>query len=150
MPNIRPKAKAPNNSTKSINSIRRMRPKTKQFLDIVASDNKIDQTDAYLATHKTTNRNTARSEASKTIAKPSSQIYLKKHVSMAKRVMVEIALSGERDGDRIKAATDILDRNTGKAIQKVESTNTNLNINIEASKELGDEFTAFLKDKTSI
>lgn len=126
-----------------------MKPKTKEFLDLLATDPKIDQTEAYLATHKTTNRNTARSEASKTIAKPSSQIYLKKHVSMAKRTIVDIAMNSDKDETRLKASQDILDRTDGKAIQKTINQNTNLNLNIEASKELADNFTEFLKSQTS-
>lgn len=125
-----------------------MKPKTKAFLDKLISDPKISQTDAYLETHATTNRATARAESSTSLAKPSSQIYLRKHIQKAKENIIEIANKSDKDETRLKASIEILDRSLGKSIQRTESQNTNLNINLEASKELADNFTAFLKQNT--
>lgn len=126
-----------------------MKPKTKAFADELIKDPKISQTEAYIRTHITTNRDSARNSASELMAKPSVQIYLKKHVQMAKRTMVSLAGDDRvKSGDRIKAAQDILDRTLGKAVQRTESENKNVNMNIEASTELNEAFTDFLKQST--
>jgi hypothetical protein len=48
---------------------------------------------------------------------------------------------------RLKANQDILDRTIGKAIQKTEVKQENINLNIEASQELADNFAEYLKSK---
>lgn len=125
-----------------------MKPKTKQMVDLLMADPKLSQTEAYIRTHRTTNRNVARSEASKTLSKPSIQIYMKKHTEIAKRRIV--ALTGSEKQDvALRAAQDILDRTYGKATQKQESQSINLNLNVEASDELAQGFEAYMKSSTA-
>jgi hypothetical protein len=124
-----------------------MKPKTKAFADKIINDKKISNTQAYLDTHRTESRKVANVEASKLMAKPSVQIYLKRHEQLAKNKIV--SLLGAKDETALKAAQDILDRNLGKSIQRQQTTNTNLNLNIDASKELSEDFTAYLKAKTA-
>lgn len=125
-----------------------MKPNTIAFADALIANPKKSHTQAYLDTHRTTNRNVARSEAAKTIAKPSVQIYLKKHANRAKERMLELVESRKED-IALRASVDILDRTYGKAVQRQQSENTNLNINVEASKELADNFADFMKRKTA-
>lgn len=129
-------------------SLPKLRPKTIKFIELLEKDSKLSHTQAYLDTHQTTNRHAANVEASKLLAKPSVIIYRKKHEELAKRVVVEIALKADKPADRLKAAQDILDRNLGKAIQHVESNSTTVNLNVEASQELNDQFTRFLTQST--
>lgn len=129
--------------------VSKLTKKDKAFLDKLIADDKINQTDAYLETHSTTNRNTARANASAVLAKTSSQIYLQKHVDIAKQTIVDIAKNGEKDSDRLKASQDILDRNEGKALQKQISESRNLNINVEANEQLATDFLRFVKATTA-
>lgn len=126
-----------------------MKPKTKAFADKLLNDSKISHTQAYMDTHGTTNRKAANVQATKTLAKPSVQIYMKKHIKLATENIVE-KLNSEKEDISLKASIEILDRSLGKSIQRTESQNTNLNINLEASKELADNFTAFLKQNTAL
>lgn len=126
-----------------------LKRRTIEFADRLLADPSISQTQAYLDTHETNNKDTARIQASRLLTKPSVQIYLKKHVQMAKQNIVMMASDESVKPDtRLKANQDILDRAVGKPTIRTESTNTNLNLNIEASQELNDQFTAFLKAKT--
>lgn len=126
-----------------------------KFLDKYASDPKLGPSEAYLMTHKTTNKNTASASASKILAKPAAQLYLKKHRKLARDVKLEVLANARAYPEKVayqKLANDIaeqmLDRIEGKPIQKTENTNHNVNLNIEASQELADAFTAFIKQQT--
>lgn len=125
-----------------------MKPKTKEFVDILLEDPKISATNAYLATHETTNRTTAKNNAHQTLKKPNVQIYMQKHAKRAANRIVEL-IDSEKEDMSFKASVEILDRTYGKAIQKSVNQNTNLNVNVEASKELADNFTEFLKQNTA-
>jgi hypothetical protein len=125
-----------------------MHPKTKELVDMLDSTN-ISQTQAYLKLHPTASRETASANASKILRSTNVVIYRKKAARLARHTIVEIMKDKNVKPDtRIKAAQDILDRNLGKAVQRSETQSTNLNLNIEASKELADDFTAFIKNKT--
>lgn len=127
----------------------KLRPKTKAFVDLLDSNPKMTQTEAYLKTHKTTKVSTAVVEASKTLSKPNVIIYRKKHAQMAVRNIVDMASDKSiHEATRLKANVDILDRFVGKAVQKVESSSVNLNVNVEASEQLNQQFTEFLKQSS--
>jgi hypothetical protein len=126
-----------------------MKPRTKAFADALLKDPSKSQTQAYIDTHDTNNHETAKVQGSKLANKPTVRIYMKKHEEKAKRRIAEM-LDSDKPDMVLKAATDILDRNLGKAIQRSVSENTNLNLNIEASKEMADNFTEFLRQNTSI
>lgn len=105
-----------------------MKPKTQRFADRLLKDPKISATQAYLDTHETTNKATARSNASILLSKPSVQIYLKSHVTQATHKVVEL-IHSEKDDIALRAAQDILDRTHGKPIAR--TNNLNINISIE-------------------
>lgn len=138
-------------SSKSNTNKGMLKPRTKAFVDLLDGNSKLSQTEAYIQTHTTNNRASGAVEASKLLRKPNVIIYRRKHAQMAVRNIVDLA-SDKRvhEATRLKANIDILDRFDGKPIQKVVTENTNLNINVEASKELGEDFTRFLKGKTQI
>lgn len=75
-------------------------------------------------------------------------IYSSQQAHKASLTVVEL-MDSKKEDVRFRAATDILDRTYGKATQKQVTQNTNINLNIEASKELSDDFTAYLKAKTA-
>lgn len=128
----------------------KLKPRTKAFIDLLDRQPTMSQTQAYIETHETNNPRTASVEASRTLASPKVIIYRRKHEQAAKQTMVEIATSKRaKHADRIKAAQDILDRNLGKATQRTEASSTVVNLNVEASQQLNDQFTEFLRNSTN-
>lgn len=127
-----------------------MRPKTKALADKILTDPKISHTQAYIDTHETTNRTTAKFEASRLLKKESVKVYMKAHEDMAKQRIAYLSVNGKKEDIQLKAAQDILDRNVGKAVQRQETQNTNLNLNLEVSKDLSDKFTQFIKQQTQV
>lgn len=112
----------------------KLRPKTKQFADLLVSNPKISQTEAYLATHKTENRNAAKVEASKTLTKPNVQLYMDSHINKAKMKVIELVDSDKPD-IALRASESILDRSLGKATVVTESnTYTDIHITLGTDK----------------
>ncbi len=108
----------------------RIKPKTKQFADLLLQDPTISHTQAYLATHKTQNARAASVEASKNLAKPSVQIYMNSHVNKAKKKIIEL-IDNDKPDIALKASQDVLDRIHGKATVKQENTSfTEINISL--------------------
>lgn len=108
----------------------KLRPKTKQFVDLLTTNPKMNQTQAYLATHNTTNPDTAKVEASKLLTKPNVQIYRQSHITQAVKKIVELTNSDKPD-IALRASQDILDRTQGKAtIQSDNNTYTQINISL--------------------
>jgi hypothetical protein len=107
-----------------------MKPKTKAFLDKVASNEKISATQAYIETHATTNRASARASASKILAKPSAQIYLDSHRLKARNKIVEL-VDSDRPQVALKASESILDRDFGKPLQRATISQEVVQINID-------------------
>lgn len=108
----------------------RLKPKTKQFADLLMQDPTISQTQAYLATHNTTNRDTAKVEASKNLTKPNVQLYMEKHINKAKMKVIELVDSDKPD-IALRASESILDRSLGKATVVTESnTYTDIHISL--------------------
>lgn len=122
----------------------KLKPKTKQFVDLLLQDPTLSQTEAYLMTHNTTNTNTARSEASKTIAKPSVQLYTQSHINKAKYKIISL-VDSEKEEIALKASESILDRELGKSTIKTE-TNTITDINIT----LGNRFNKPVLQQTDV
>lgn len=127
----------------------KLKPKSKAMADLELSNPKISKTDAYLATHNTTNRATARAEAAKLTAKPSYQLYKQEHVQAAANTVVHLSQHAENENTRLSAANSLLDRELGKATLTTETKNTNLNVNVEASEETAQAFTEFMKKNTA-
>lgn len=110
-----------------------LKPKSKQVLDIIASEPKTSATEAYLRVHNTENRATAAANAYQLMQKPQAQIYLEKHIDKARTTMVTL-LDAEKDDIKLRAATDILDRTQGKAVQTTEVRGTVLTLNIDLTQ----------------
>lgn len=119
----------PEQSTKLAKELK-LKPKTKAFVDLTLQDPKISNTEAYLRTHKTDNRHVASVEASKTLAKPSVQIYKQTHIMQAVKKIVELT-NHDKPDIALRASQDILDRTQGKAtIQSDNNTYTQINISL--------------------
>jgi hypothetical protein len=95
----------------------RIKPKTKAMVDLLHSDPKLSQTEAYIRTHETTNRKAASVEAARTLAKPSVQIYSNSIVNKAKRRIGQL-VDSDNENIALKASQDVIDRTEGKAGQK--------------------------------
>lgn len=99
--------------------------KDQAMLDEIVRNPTISNTEAYIRTHETNNRDTARAEAVRVLAKPSSQIYLKKHLDRARDRIIELVES-QNESIALKASQDILNREKGLPASK--SINANINI----------------------
>lgn len=88
-----------------------------------------------MQTHEGISPLTAKSEVARLLAKPEAQIYLQEHVDKARNTVVDL-LNSEKDDIRLRASTDILDRNLGKATQKIEQTTTGITLNIDLTSAL--------------
>lgn len=107
-----------------------MKPKTKQMLDLILTDPKISHTEAYLRTHKTTNRNSAKVSAAQTLTKPNAQLYLKRHRQLAKETKVRILTQASKKPNELNwqnlantVAEQVLDRTEGRPIQRQVTDN---------------------------
>lgn len=118
-------------STKGI-----LKHNSKQVLDIIATQKKRNATQAYMQVHPNATKASAQVLASQLLNKPTSIIYLEEHVNRAKNTIVSL-LDSEKDDIRLRSATDILDRNTGKAIQRTEVT-TGVTLTIDLTSALED------------
>lgn len=105
-----------------------LKQRTKAFADKLVEDESLSQTDAYLMTHKTNDRATARVNASQLLTKPEVQIYMETHVNAARSKIVQLAKS-DNEKIALSASQDILDRSFGKALTK--TNNLNFNVNVE-------------------
>ena len=107
-----------------------LKPKSKQVLDLLIDNPKLSQVDAYAAVHKTTNRTSAVNSASRLLAKDSARIYTDRAVGKAKRRIVSL-VSSKNEAIALKASDSILDRTLGKSIQRSESTQQTVHVNLD-------------------
>jgi hypothetical protein len=98
-----------------------IRPATKATVDLLNDNPKMNQTEAWIRTHGTTSRASARATASKVLARPNVKIYKDNAVKSAKTRIVQLVKSNN-ESIALKASQDILDRTEGKAVQRTEST----------------------------
>lgn len=108
----------------------RLKPRTKAFVDELLNDKSISQTEAYIRTHETNNRNVAAKEASKLVRKRNVSIYKASHVKKAKERIVSL-VDTSNESIALKASQDILDRTEGKAIQKTENTSKVVEVKLD-------------------
>ena len=113
-----------------------LKQKSKETLDIIASDPKISNTEAYMRTHPTNNRNSARANVAELLAKPSAQIYLENHVNKAKETIVKL-LDSDKEDIQFRAGEAILDRQLGKATQRTEVQTTGVTLHLDLTSALG-------------
>lgn len=107
----------PEEERKALAKQLRLKPKTVNMVELMESNPKLSQTEAYIQTHETNNRKVASIEASKLLAKPSVQIYKDSAIRKAKKRVVSL-VSSDNEQIALKASQDILDRTEGKAQQK--------------------------------
>ncbi|MFO0920052.1 MAG: hypothetical protein U0451_00060 [Candidatus Saccharimonadales bacterium] len=100
-----------------------MKAKSKEFINVLLTNPKISNTEAYMRTHGTTNRKSASVSASKLLAKPSASIYIAKHVEMATNRISTLVNNAKKEETQLRAAQDILDRTYGKPSQAISSVN---------------------------
>lgn len=115
----------------------KLKHNSKRVLDIVATQKKRNATEAYLQVHPNATKASAQVLASQLMTKPTAIIYLQEHVDRAKSTIVDL-LNSEKDDIRLRSATDILDRNTGKAIQRTENLTTGITLTIDLTSSLED------------
>jgi len=108
-----------------------MKPKTKAFVNELLANPKLSSTEAYLRTHATTNRNTAKANASKLLTNNNVSIYMAEHVSKAQKRIVSLVDNASKEDVQLRASQDILDRNYGKARQQIELSSKTVHINID-------------------
>lgn len=107
-----------------------MKPKTKKFLNQLIYNPKISATQAYLDTHNTTNRASARASASKLLATPNVQLYMQEHVFKARDRIIEL-IDSSKEEVALRASESVLDRQLGKPIQSINTSNKSVYINID-------------------
>jgi hypothetical protein len=110
----------------------RLKPNTVKMLELMESNPKLSQTEAYKQTHATNNSNTAAVEASRLLASPNVQIYKDSVVKKAKR-KIGILIDSENERIALDAAKDVIDRTEGKAIQKNETTSKVVTVKLDLS-----------------
>lgn len=113
-----------------------IKPKTKAMADLILSDPKISQQEAYLRTHETEHKPTARVQASILLNKPEVLAYMEQKAPMAEKAIVQVLNNAKKNKDSVQwqrlahdSAQTILDRTYGKAITR--SNNLNVTVSIE-------------------
>lgn len=109
-----------------------MKKNTKEFIDLLMMKPKLSATQAYIDTHSTDNRASARSSASKLLASPNIQIYLNEHIQKAKNRILDL-VDSEHEPTAFRASESILDRQLGKPRQSHEIISQKVMINIDLS-----------------
>lgn len=104
-----------------------MKRKTKDFANVLMKNPKISATQAYIDTHETNHKPTARVNASVLLAKPEVQIYMESHVKEAKETVVKM-MKSRKDEIRLKASDSILDRVYGKPLTRTNTVNLNISL----------------------
>jgi hypothetical protein len=112
-----------------------LKANSKAVLDIIATQKERNLTKAYKEVHQNASLDTARSAVSALMAKPEAQLYLEEHINKAKETIVGL-MNSEKDDIKLRAATDVLDRSTGKAIQRVEQHTTGVTLTIDLTSAL--------------
>lgn len=112
-----------------------MKPKTKAFVDKLVENPKMSQTTAYIETHETDNRTTARVNASQLMSQPNVHQYLQSKSEIAEKSLYEVLKTSKKHKESVNwmrlskdTANDILDRTHGKPLSRTNNVNVNLNI----------------------
>lgn len=112
--------------------------KQKAFADHLLNNPKDSATEAAAQTYNVSTRDSAEVIASENLSRPSIQLYLEEHIDKAKETVVDIMnnsriLKDEPAHGRLalEASKEILDRNLGKATQRVETHSTSVNLNLD-------------------
>lgn len=114
---------------------------SKKILDIIASQETRNATQAYREVHPDASDITARVNSYKLLQKPESRIYLQEHISNARETIIDLMNNSSKDDIRLRSAIDVLDRSTGKAIQRTEVTTQGVTLNIDLTSSLNSDTT---------
>lgn len=117
-----------------------LKENSKRTLDIVAGQDKLNATAAYMAVHPKSSAKAAASNAYKLMRNPEAQIYLEAHVSKARRKIVQLVES-KKENIALLASQDILDRTHGKARQTTEVKASSIAFTIDLT---GDDITPII------
>ncbi|UOF77972.1 hypothetical protein [Caudoviricetes sp.] len=107
-----------------------IKPKTKEFIDLMNDNPKLSATEAYIRTHETESRVTAGTAAHKLLKKPSVIGYKDAAVKKAKRRIVTL-VDSSNESIALKASQDIIDRNEGKSVQKTENLSRTVEVKLD-------------------
>jgi hypothetical protein len=131
-------------------------PKAKAVLDKLLADPLANKSKVYREVYGTDNVRASNANSSKLLKRESSQIYLKKHERFAKKVIADVLHTAYDNRDKpafsriaVDTANSLLDRQLGKPVQQQQIQSNNININVEASQELKENFLEFIKNKTA-
>lgn len=113
-----------------------LKANSKKILDIIAAQPEQNASKAYRMVHTEATPITAATNAYKLLQKPAAQIYLQQHVDNAKETVVELMNTAKKEEVRLSAAKDVLDREHGKATQRVESQSTGVTLSIDLTSAL--------------
>lgn len=112
-----------------------MKPKTKAFADKLLENPKLSQTEAYLQTHETESRATARNNASSLLAQPNVLEYLQSKSEIAEKALFNVLQTSKKHKDNVNwqrlakdTANDVLDRAVGKPLARTSSLNISVSI----------------------
>jgi hypothetical protein len=111
----------------SINS-KKLKKNTERVLDIIATQQTRNATQAYKQIYPNASDITARNNASQLLKQTSSQVYLQQHTTQAVNNILELANTARSELVRLNANQDILDRNFGKATIKQEQVSTGVTL----------------------
>jgi len=106
--------------------------KQKAFADEYIRDTKAPNSDIVKRTYNITDTHTASQMARQNLNKPEIQLYIQEHINKAKEKIVEL-VDSDKEEIAFRASVDILDRTTGKAIQRTEQVSTGVTLNIDLS-----------------
>jgi len=126
---------------------RRLTDKQKALEDLAIKKG-ITRTEAAMQVYDCKNYSSAANVATSNLRKPQVQLYREKHILKAKNKVVQL-IDSENEAIALKASDSVLDRTLGKPSQSIQmqSTNTNVNIDMKPSADLARAFVDFLKNK---
>jgi len=110
----------------------KLKRNSKATLDIYLQQRKKNMTEAYLQTHPNASRETAQVRGSELLNSPAGIIYTEQQENKAKLTITAL-MDSEKDDIKLRAAQDILDRNTGKARQLDTPSSTGLTLMLDLS-----------------
>jgi len=109
----------------------------KRFIKLLRNNPTMTITDAYLQTHGTDNRDTARKAGSRLATKYDSLIHFAEAEEEAQQTIVDIMRNGMKQKRSVgmqklalEASKDILDRTHGKAVQRVHQRDEKIIVGI--------------------
>lgn len=115
-----------------------LKANSKKVLDIIATQTKRNATQAYKEVHPEASNTTATVNAYQLMKKPEAQIYLQEHVNKAQQTIVSL-MDSDKEEMQYKASVEVLDRNTGKSIQRTENVTTGVTLHIDLASALSPE-----------